>query len=117
MKSARWSLAAFGVLALASPAMAQPATAQPAGPATAPQPPPSSPYADGTGNSAVGTLNSGQLDQSYTGPWHQVPPNRPVGGPIRAKALPDAEPTMAAPPSSAYPSCLTYRGIARGCVG
>ena len=98
MKSARW-LAAFGVLALAGPAMAQPAK-----PVVAQQPPPISPYADGTGNSAVGTLNSGQLDQSYTGPWHQVPPNRPVGGPMRAKVLPDTDPTMAAPSSAPAPA-------------
>jgi len=41
--------------------------------ALAQQPPPVSPYPDGTGDVAVDSLNAGQLNQNYRGPWYQVP--------------------------------------------
>ena len=89
-------MAAAWVLALAGPASAQ----QPQQPQRQAQRVATSPYADGTGDSAVGTLNSGQLDQNYTGPWHQVPTRRPAAGPVGAVAVP--APT-ATPPDTAVP--------------
>lgn len=80
-------LAALACLS-ASPALAQPAAA--------PQPPPSSPYADGTGNSQVDTLNNSQTDQNYTG-WHQVPPSPEM------PSRPDAPPPDAPPPPAMAP--------------
>jgi len=66
------------------------------GAARAQQPAPRSPYADGTGNSAVDALNSGQLNQNYKGPWYQTPA-RPVAPPP-----PGTYPQRAYPPG-AYP--------------
>ena len=90
----RTALAGVLVAALAGPAMAQPDQAQ----SGRVQPPPTSPYADGTGNSAVDTLNSGQLDHNYTGPWHRVPPQRPVAGPIGLDKRPELRPAPPGPP-------------------
>ena len=89
--------ASAGVLmaALAGPAGAQPARVQS---------PPTSPYADGTGNSAVDTLNSGQLDRNYTGPWHRVPPQRPVAGPIGLDKRPELQPDLGAAPPGPPPA-------------
>ncbi|WP_419729234.1 hypothetical protein [Lichenicola sp.] len=65
------------------------------------QPPPHSPYADGTGNSAVDKLNAQQDDKNPQN-WHQVPPGTP-GSRMMAPApayMPPAPPpgTMAPPP-------------------
>ena len=57
------------VTALAITAGAAPALAQH-------QPPPTSPYADGTGNSAVDKLNAQQDDRNPQN-WHQVPLGTP----------------------------------------
>ena len=84
----RGALAAVLMAALAGPAGAQ---------SNRVQPPPISPYADGTGNSAVDTLNSGQLDRSYTGPWHRVPSRRPVAGPIGLDKRPELRPVPSGP--------------------
>ena len=69
-----------------------------------------SPYADGTGNSAIDTLNSGQLDRNYTGPWHQVPTHRPTAGPMRAVAVPGPQGSQpVAPPAEAVPQTAVPR--------
>ncbi len=104
MRVVTWMAAAW-MLAPAGPASAQPPQPQP-------QPQPQvqrqakSPYADGTGNSAVDTLNSGQLDRNYTGPWHQVPTHRPAAGPIGAVGVP-AQP--ATPPDATVPQTAAPR--------
>ncbi len=89
MRFATRTLAALGMLGLAVPALTTPAWAQR-------QPPVRSSYADGTGDSAVDTLNSGQLDRNYTGPWHQVPQHLPVGGPTGLGDRPDLRPAPSA---------------------
>jgi len=71
------------------------------GAARAQQPAPRSPYADGTGNSAVDPLNCGQLNQNYKGPWYQTPA-RPVAPP------PGAYPPRAYPPGAYPPSPGAY---------
>ncbi len=94
-------MVAVSMLALAGPASAQrPQTQRQA----------TSPYADGTGNSAVGTLNSGQLDQNYTGPWHRVPTHLPAAGPMRAAAVPGQQGSQpVAVPTGAVPQTAAPR--------
>ncbi|MCQ9156576.1 hypothetical protein [Acidomonas methanolica] len=54
-----------------------------------------SPYADGTGNSAVGDLNAAQLNQNYKGPYYY--PGQPIP-PARASILPPAASARGAAP-------------------
>ncbi len=96
MRVATWMAASM--LALVGPASAQPPQRQAQRQAT-------SPYADGTGDGAVDTLNSGQLDRNYTGPWHQVPAHRPAAGPVGAIAVPAPPAT----PTSPIPEGVTPR--------
>ncbi|MBE7210296.1 MAG: hypothetical protein INR65_04700 [Gluconacetobacter diazotrophicus] len=92
-------LAAFLLAAPAALAAPRPGAADP------PQSSASN-YSDGTGDSAVDSLNASQLDNNYRGPRYQVQhgTNRPLDGSAPPPAVPLYRPPVAvAPRAAAYP--------------